>query len=310
MKSGAFDLISILQYLYRKSRNWAIAVMFVSLLLSRFSTAQLRDRTEHPRVDQDQAQSNKKPDKRGPRAIAVVEFLPGGSARLVPVALWINDRFYDASLYGSNPEPMALQPETLYQALSYGEPTGWFTVTTPRQVNGNWVADGQWKPQQGSLDTKIAEQAAKQPKQKGPSLGSDDSGPPVLRRSPSSGSSESEPEPSGGNQGSSAAPSGGSSTSSSGSTPPPPSNDDPDRPTLKASPSSSSTSSSRPTLTDDPSQASAPPRPLPLRTRMIPIARFCTAACQRPSPAAARLQLPRRGRARARQCHPQRPLSR
>jgi len=235
--------------------------MFVTLLLPGFSTAQLRDRTEPPRVDQDQSQSNKKPDKRGPRAIAVVEFLPGGGARLVPVALWINDRFYDASLYGSNPEPMALQPDTLYQAMNYGEPTGWFTVTTPRQVNGNWVADGQWKPQQGSLDSKIAEQAAKQPKKKGQSLGSDDSGPPVLRRAPSSGSSESEPEPSSGNQGSTPASSGGSSTSSSGSAPPPPSSDDSDRPTLKNSAPSSSTTSSRPTLSDATPQANAPSSP-------------------------------------------------
>ena len=52
---------------------------------------------------------------------AVVEFLPGGKARLVPVALWIDDRYYDASLYGANPEPMALEPETVYEATDYGE---------------------------------------------------------------------------------------------------------------------------------------------------------------------------------------------
>ena len=65
--------------------------------------------------------ANSKPakkNKRGPRAIAVVEFLPGGGTRLVPIALWIDGHFYDASLYGANPEPMALEPETLYQALN------------------------------------------------------------------------------------------------------------------------------------------------------------------------------------------------
>ena len=120
----------------------------------------------------------------------MVEFLPGGGTRLVPIALWINDRFYDASLYGANPEPMALEPETLYQALTYGEPAGWFTVTTPRDVNGNWVAEGQWKPVQ-PLEARLAAQAAKQPKPKpkGHDVLSDDQGPPVLRRPGASDSS-------------------------------------------------------------------------------------------------------------------------
>ena len=254
MKSGAFDLISILHYLYRKSRNQAIAIIAV-LLLSAVGAAQLRDRTEHKRADEDQSQTqSKKPAKRGPRAIAVIEFLPKGGARLVPIALWMDGHYYDASFYGANPAPMALQPETLYQALSYGEPTGWFTVTTPKQVNGTWVADGQWKPQQGTFDTKVAQQAAKQAKKKAPSSMSDDSGPPVLRRSPSSGSSES--TPTSGNAG------GQTSTASSGGNTQAQANDDSDRPTLKnssppSSGSSTSTDASRPTLGGDASQANA-----------------------------------------------------
>ena len=261
MKAGAFELISIAHYLYRKSRNRAIAVLLVSLLLSGFSAAQLRDRTEHPRADEGQPQSSKKPAKRGPRAIAVIEFLPKGGARLVPIALWLDGRYYDASFYGANPTPMALQPETLYEGLNYGEPTGWFTVTTPEQVNGNWVAEGTWKPQT-AFDIKMAEQAAKQAKKKAASQISDDSGPPVLRRSPSSGSSE--PEPSSGHQDNAPSSSGGS-TSSSGASNPSPTNDDPDRPTLKNSTPSSSTASSRPTLGAETAQANAqtPSAPTP-----------------------------------------------
>ena len=67
--------------------------------------------------------------------------------RLVPIALWIEGHYYDASLYGANPEPMALEPETVYEAQSFGEPTGIFTITEPKQVNGNWVADGTWRPE-------------------------------------------------------------------------------------------------------------------------------------------------------------------
>ena len=137
-------------------------MLLAILLLSAFATAQLRDRTEHPqRPGQPQAQKQER-DKRGPRAIAVVEFLPGGGARLVPIALWINDRFYDASLYGANPEPMALQPETLYQALNYGEPTGWFTVTTPERGQRQLGRRGTMEAA-NAVRRKIAQQAAKQP---------------------------------------------------------------------------------------------------------------------------------------------------
>ena len=241
-------MISISHYLYRKSRNWAIA-LFAIILLPAITTAQLRDRTEHQRADQDQSQAKgKKPAKRGPRALGVVEFLPKGDARLVPVALWIDGKYYDASFYDANPTPMALQPETLYEALNYGEPTGWFTVTMPRQVNGNWIADGKWKPQT-AFDAKVAEQAAKQPKPKPRSPTDDDSGPPVLRRSPSSGSPDA-----------ATASSGGNSSSSSGNNPPPAAaQDDSDRPTLKNSSPPSAADSSRPTLGPDASQAKAAP---------------------------------------------------
>ncbi len=239
-------------------------MLLLVLLLPNFSSAQLRDRTEHKPADQgQQAQKQDKKNKGGPRAIAVVEFLPGGGTRLVPIALWINDRFYDASLYGADPEPMALEPETLYQALTYGEPAGWFTVTTPKDVNGNWVADGQWKPET-PLETRIAQQAAKQPKPKPKSLDvlSEDQGPPVLRRPGASDASS----PGGGQGSAPASTSGGNSTPSvSGSSTgngnaPPKSDDDSDRPTLKASPSASSSApaDSKPTLGDNTQQAKAP----------------------------------------------------
>ncbi len=256
-------MISISHYLYRKSGKWATTVLLAVMLPSALVTAQIRDRTEHQRVDQDQqAQKQDNKNKRGPRAIAVVEFLPGGGTRLVPIALWINDRFYDASLYGANPEPMALEPETMYQALSYGEPAGWFTVTTPRDVNGSWVADGQWKPVQ-PLEARLAAQAAKQPKPKpkGHDVLSDDQGPPLLRRpgasdasSPGSGQGSAPASASGGNPTSSSS---GSSTASSNPAPKP--DDDADRPTLKASPStSSSPSDSKPTLSDNTQPAKSP----------------------------------------------------
>ena len=220
-------------------------------LLSLAGLAQIRDRTQH--TDQpppSQSQSSAKKNKRGPRAIAVVEFLPGGGTRLVPIALWIDDRFYDASLYGSNPEPMALQPETLYEATDYGEPAGFFTVTTPKEINGNWVGDGQWKPRR-ALDEQLARQAAKQPKPKASASGGDDDR-PILRRGGTSGPSSSSDSPA--NAGSTA----GSSDSPASN--PTPGDSDPDRPTLKK-PSPPPAASSSAAKQADTAQTAAPSSP-------------------------------------------------
>ena len=127
-----------------------------------------------------------KKSKRMPRAIAVLEMLPGGGTRLVPVALWMDGKYYDASLYGANPEPFVLQPGTVYEAQNYGETAGTFVVQMPKQVGGNWIADGQWKPY-GALDAKIAAEKAKHPAAKPKDnkaifTGGPDEGPPVLHR--------------------------------------------------------------------------------------------------------------------------------
>ena len=113
-----------------------------------------RSEHKHP------VQRTAKKTKRGPRAIAVIEFLPGGQMRLVPIALWMDGKYYDASLYAANPVPMAVEPQTVYEAESFGEPTGTFTIESPTQVNGSWVADGSWIPHL-AMDEKAAAQAAK-----------------------------------------------------------------------------------------------------------------------------------------------------
>jgi hypothetical protein len=225
-------LISITQYLYRNSARRAIACLCVVFLSLTFAAAQARP--QHRDNSQVPSISGNKKAKRGPRAIAVVEFLPDGGMRLVPVALWIEGRYYDASLYSANPEPMAIEPRTVYEAQSFGEPTGTFTVTTPKQVNGNWAADGTWQPHL-AMDVELAKQAAKdaalKPKPKpGDAVmtGNEDDSRPVLKRAPgSSGDSTNagQPAPSGGN--------------------------DSDRPVMKKPPPDSS---SRPTLgsTDEP----------------------------------------------------------
>jgi len=216
-----------------------------AVLLATLASAQVlkkpHDDSQNP--DQNQTKINAKTPKNYPRAIAVIEFLPGGGTRLVPVALWINDRFYDASLYGANPEPMAVQPETVYQATDYGEPVGLFTVTSPEELKGTWIASGQWNPRK-PLDEKLAQQAAKQAKSK--PADSFDSDRPVLRRPGSSDSSSSSSGT-------------GTAQTSSGSATPAAAENDPNRPTLKKPAESTDTSSSPATSPSQTAQAANSP---------------------------------------------------
>jgi len=230
----------------RATRRRAIAITSAILLAASLCVAQIRDRTQHQQQsagDSNQSQSNAKQTKRGPRAIAVLEFLPGGGARLVPVALWIDDRFYDASLYGADPEPMALQPETVYEATDYGESTGLFTVTTPEQVKGNWVGAGQWKPHR-ALEEQLAKQAASKPKRV--QVDNPLADRPTLRRSGSSDSSSGSSASASPSSGASS--SSGSASSSTNSESPNP-NEPPDRPTLKKPSESSEPPPSQPQAT-------------------------------------------------------------
>ncbi len=169
-------------YLYRKSARRAIAGITAIFLAVAIGAAQQRPTA-----------TTAKKSKRGPRAIAVVEFLPSGGMRLVPIALWIDGRYYDASQYGANPEPMAVEPETVYEAQSLGEPTGTFTITEPRQVKGSWIAEGTWRPHLAmdeQLAARAAKEAANKPKpEPGKTIFTDDAGDgrPVLKRAPGSG---------------------------------------------------------------------------------------------------------------------------
>lgn len=215
-----------------------VAALF-GLLLTPLAVAQIMDRPEPQQAGQPmgQVQDLSKPKKRGARAIAVLEFLPGGGARLVPVALWIDGQFYDASLYGANPTPLAVEPETIYEATDYGRPTGLFTVTRPEQIKGSWIGAGQWKPQQS-----LEEMAAKKPA--APHSKPDQSfhineDRPILKRSGSSDASKTDASGnSGGSQGSSP------STEKTNSPNTIATPDPPGRPTLKKSPDTSTASSS------------------------------------------------------------------
>jgi hypothetical protein len=77
--------------------------------------------------------------------------LNGGKGTLVPIAILIDGRFYDASAYKADPVPMALESGTVYEAEKAGDSQGLFTINgavhskSPGSPNP-WVGTGSFLP--------------------------------------------------------------------------------------------------------------------------------------------------------------------
>ena len=82
----------------------------------------------------------------GPRALGLVQITDKGKARIVPIAIMLNGKFFDADSYKADPVPMALDFGVVYEAFRTGVSQGLFTITQPGQLNREWIAEGTWLP--------------------------------------------------------------------------------------------------------------------------------------------------------------------
>jgi len=137
------------------------------------------------------------------------------SARLVPVSIYYQGAYQDGGLFLSQPTPLALQADTVYDLEKAGDPAGSFTLRTAAHLQDVWIGYGVFAPvpppkpfKPNVPGVKIAAVTA-----------DDDSGdrPVLKRRSPSSGSGSGQ----------------GGDAKGPSSTQAPPDSDDPDRPKLK-----------------------------------------------------------------------------
>jgi hypothetical protein len=89
---------------------------------------------------------------KGPRATGLVQLSPTGKkGRIIPIAIMIDGKFYDAGSYKASPVPMALDFGIVYEAFRAGVSQGVFTITQPGQLNHVWIAEGTWLPA-GAID--------------------------------------------------------------------------------------------------------------------------------------------------------------
>ena len=129
------------------------------------------------------------------RALAIVELYgpkasPTGG-RLIPVAILVGDKWYDAGTYSATPRPLALDYGTVYEALRDGTPEGFFTIGAARQQKGEWYGVGKWESR---AQLEAAEKARSAAERERTRTLSDDDGPPRLRKPGSSDTAKPAPE--------------------------------------------------------------------------------------------------------------------
>lgn len=91
-------------------------------------------------------QFGRKQVDKGPRALGLVQITDNGKARIIPIAIMMDGKFYDAGSYKATPVPMALDFGIVYEGFRTGVSQGLFTITQPGQLNHNWIAEGTWLP--------------------------------------------------------------------------------------------------------------------------------------------------------------------
>ena len=114
---------------------------------------------------------------KGPRALGLIQLSStGNKGRIIPIAIMMDGKFYDAGSYKAAPVPMALDFGIVYEGFRTGVSQGVFTITQPGQLNHVWIAEGTWLP----AGSKALE---KRKKYSAPVIADEDKeGPPVLHR--------------------------------------------------------------------------------------------------------------------------------
>ena len=156
----AFGKVAFQKILYRGS-------LFVALLacISCWA-AVLTAQEERPQITPGERKAPRKKET-GPRAVAVLQLAPNGKASLVPIAILVGGKFWDATAYKADPVPMALEPGTVYEAERTGSSLGLFTVNSALRSNAvnvqtPWLGTGTWVPV-GTEKPKTAHKAEKAP---------------------------------------------------------------------------------------------------------------------------------------------------
>ena len=137
---------AFLEILYRAT---SVAVLLACVVFfSAIGTAQEPEET--PQITPRDWSVKKKKDK-GPRALGLLQLSSNGKATLIPIAIRVDGKFYDATAYKADPVPMALDSGVVYEGERTGNSVGLFTLNGAlRSIAANnphpWIGTGMWLP--------------------------------------------------------------------------------------------------------------------------------------------------------------------
>jgi hypothetical protein len=155
--------------------------MFFGVVVPR-GAAQGRPQLKRPQEDsQEKPAEVKKKKVKGPRAVGLLQLNSSGKGTLIPIAILVDGKFYDASAYKADPVPMALDSGTVYEVERAGDSQGLFTVSGAlhSKTAGSphpWVGAGSYLPH-GTEVVKTTHKAEDVPR-----MDNSGDGPPRLTR--------------------------------------------------------------------------------------------------------------------------------
>ena len=152
-------LPKIHRILYRRISLCAVATGLL------FSAVAAGAQEERPQITPGERKIQRKKDA-GPRAVAVLRMDAKGKVSLVPIAIMINGKFWDASAYKADPVPMALDSGTVYEGERAGNSLGLFTIGSALHSNSPnvptpWIGTGVWHATGSEPEKRIAKAETK-----------------------------------------------------------------------------------------------------------------------------------------------------
>jgi hypothetical protein len=123
------------------------AIVILAFGLSLVATVAAQE--ERPQIFPGERKAQRKKDA-GPRAVGLIQLGSNGKASIIPLAIVINGRFWDAGVYKADPVPMALDSGNVYEGERSGSSLGLFTVGSALHSNNPnaaipWLGTGVWR---------------------------------------------------------------------------------------------------------------------------------------------------------------------
>jgi hypothetical protein len=140
------------KFLYSRL-GWAVIAIVILAFVAATAVPSLaqRQRRQNTPPEEKPPDAKKAKKEKEPRAVGVVQLSSSGKGTLIPVAILIDGKFHDASVYKADPIPMALESGTVYEVEQAGDSQGFFTVSgalhskNPGSPNP-WVGAGSYLP--------------------------------------------------------------------------------------------------------------------------------------------------------------------